>query len=204
MKSPESQFFDENAEHALDRELAGCEFLSPNDKADIMLLSSGVKKAAIISVLGSLKDRNDEARFERDTTRLQRILKNAHLPYDLSSHVDGTFITKSFDVGSNQTTIALLRATKGMKSDERTVAEGQLFDYPETAIRGYVDHKRKDNTTLPEEIRKSDSMAFLNFRLSEDHWADEWKTVEARAEEVKAIAPEVYRTAIEEMRRSRG
>jgi len=107
-------------------------------------------------------------------------------------------------VGSNMTTIAELRAIRdSMHDQKRTIAEGRLFGFPETAIEGYISGKRKDNETLPDDIRRSDAMTFLNFRLSEGHWADEWKTVEARAETVRSLAPEVYDATIKEAKQDR-
>jgi hypothetical protein len=195
----------ERRENKLDHELAACKFLSGNDKADIILLSEEKKKAAIISIIGRLKDKGTtEERFEQSVAHLQRILNDAKLPNDLIKDRDGKFIDASFYVGSNMTTIAELRAIRdSMHDQKRTIAEGRLFGFPETAIEGYISGKRKDNETLPDDIRRSDAMTFLNFRLSEGHWADEWKTVEARAETVRSLAPEVYDATIKEAKQDR-
>jgi hypothetical protein len=208
MKSPERNFI-ENTDQALDRKLADCEFLSGNDKADVLLLSQGIKKAAIISILGFIKDSAGRERVERDAAFLQGILKNAHLPYDTDRTIDGNFITASFFVGRDNIALSEFRAAREMKdgdADERRrkiIDEGRLFGYPETAIEGYLNGHMKNNVTLPEDYRTSDAMAFLNFRLSEDHWSDEWRTVEARAEQVKTMAPAVYETTIKEAQRNR-
>ncbi len=192
--SPEKFSF-EKSENPLDRELAECTFLSANDKADIVLMMEGKKDAAVISTIGSLGDRSAEELFEKNTAHIQRILKSAHLPYDFFREREGRFITASFCVGSNMATMEKLRVVRDMKDIRaKTAAEGRLFGFPETAIEGYLHDKRKDNKTLPEEIRSSEAMPFLNFRLSEDHWQDEWKTVAARAEQVGALAPAIYRS----------
>jgi hypothetical protein len=190
----------ERKESELDHELAVCKFLSGNDKADIILLSEEKKKAAVISIIGHLRDDGTtEELFEQNVAHLQRILNDANLPNDLLRDRDGKFIDASFYVGSNMTTIAQLRALRDSGHDQRrTIAEGRLFGFPETAVEGYINGKRKDNKTLPEDVRMSDARAFLNFRLSEDHWADEWKTVEVRAKTIESLAPEIYEATIKE------
>ena len=69
---------------------------------------------------------------------------------------------------------------------------GLAFGYPETAVQGYVEGRRKDHEELPITVRLSESYQFLGFRLSQDHWEDELHSVLIWLNAIKMVSPIIY------------
>ncbi len=96
------------------------------------------------------------------------------------------------------------------------VRMGKLLGYPDTAIDAFtkyiVESEKlkgvplknvrekfmKEVSELPPRYQYDDSMAFFNFRLSKDHWKDEFVTMKDWANAIESFAPEYYAERVRE------
>jgi hypothetical protein len=87
------------------------------------------------------------------------------------------------------------------EKDDKTL--GELFGYPESAVRAYLETGEKSFTLinveeLPEEVKSQDFMAFAHFgfKLSRENWREEIKTAKKWADVVRETDSEVYKEMV--------
>ena len=193
-----------------------------DDKVELLLTWKGPIPARDISIATESwkEDEPPKHLAPKRVELLEELAKDMKLSYILSPKqiVDGEYFYKTEDgqerLGKQEEVILYLAKKKEnlnllMKAIkiENDQLLGQVYGYPESAIKAY----RKENETgkketievsdLPPEIQKQDSVAFARFKLSKDHWQEELKTGEKWAEVVKETSPKLYDEFIEFMTR---
>ena len=136
-----------------------------------------------------------EQDFKANIDKVERIFKDLSLQYVLEiSREEKDLHIAVFYIGKDSECRDRIKDAFSKKdNDKKDLIIGNELGYPLTAIEGYRNRKIKKFDSLPEEVRNSEYVKFLNFRLSEDHWEEELKIVKDRADALKEISPELYR-----------
>jgi hypothetical protein len=74
--------------------------------------------------------------------------------------------------------------------------KGLSLGFPETAVDAWVSKDLIDQKELPEEMRNSLEYAFVDFRLSRNHWQEEFELVKERAHKIQELAPKIFESVI--------
>ena len=77
-------------------------------------------------------------------------------------------------------------------------AIGMVLGFPETAIEAFIGERRAlSRKKLPDDVRKSESVRFCDFMLSEDNWQEEIKQGQRYADFIKKVSPKIYQEFME-------
>jgi len=70
---------------------------------------------------------------------------------------------------------------------------GLALGYPATAVEAFLEQDVKDTDDLPFNLKSSEAMDFLFFRLSKEHWTEEFETVKRWQEMIRDNFPNFYK-----------
>lgn len=191
-----------------------------DNKVEFLLTWKELKKANAISVAtGSWKEDEPPERLDPKRVELmEELVKDMKLfcivgPKQI---VDGEYFYKTEDGQEKlekQEEVILYLAKKKENLDllmkaiktEDDQLRGQLDGIPDTAIEAYLEKEETGKkeiinvSELPPEIQKQDSVAFVQFKFSKDHWQEELKTGEKWVKTVKETSLKLYDEFIEFM-----
>lgn len=178
------------------KEIENLDFIDNQSKVDIILTYKKVKPSSKVELFFKPGyESYSERDFKANIDKVERIFKDLSLRYVLEiSEEEKDFRVAVFYIGKDIECRDRIKNAFGEKdNDKKDLNAGNELGYPPTAIEGYRSGKIKKFDSLPEEVRNSEYVKFLNFLLSEDHWEDELKAVKERANALKEISPELYR-----------
>lgn len=196
---PESRFNPELIE-----ELEKTSLLIDQEKVILLLTLMGEKPAAhhgLLLKFGAEQESN-EKKFIAEKQFLTEWLQKAGLIFSVKDKtirggVRGDFkpTAKVCNFHISRDKAALERLNHAHSKSELGLALG----YPTTAVEAYLKGqefliKEQD---LPFDIRSSEVMDFLFFRLSKEHWAEELETVKRWAKAIKDNFPDFYQQVID-------
>ncbi|HBM45998.1 MAG: hypothetical protein UT05_C0001G0025 [Parcubacteria group bacterium GW2011_GWF2_38_76] len=190
----------ENKEIILEtlKNLENFDFLPNQNKVDLICVYQKIKPASKIEIFFKPGYQSyTEGDFKHNLSSLKTVLDDLGLPYNV--HVDDfdkEEVAAIFYVGKDQHSLHETMKAFQDSTKDRDKVIGKSLGYPETAIQAYSERKLKKISALPEEIRKSEYIKFLNFQLSEDHWQDEVEDVKKRAKLIKEVDETFYRKII--------
>ena len=180
------------------REITSLDFMGNQDKVDIILTYKQFKPAGKIELFFKPGYKSySEQDFETNIEKVEKIFKDLSLPYELEISKEKDFHIAVFYIGKDsECRDRIKRAFSEKDNDRKDLIVGKELGYPSTAIEGYRNRKIKKFNSLPEEVRNSEYIKFLNFQLSEDHWEEEFETVKERADELQKISPDLYQKIV--------
>lgn len=189
----------ENKKETLEilKNLENFDFLANQHKIDIICVYKGIKPASKIELLYRpgypsyiKKD------FQSNLSLLKDVLKSLNLSSSMDiDDSDNEETVTTFYIGKNQQNLQeVIEAFSNIEEDRDKII-GKALGYPKTAINNYP-NKIKSIDSLPEEVKNSEYIKFLNFRLSEDYWQEEIEEVKKRAATIKEVDENFYNTII--------
>lgn len=182
------------------KEIENLDFIGNQDKVDIILTYKKFKPSSKIELFFKPGYKSySEQDFKANIGKAERIFKNLSLPYDMEISKESDLHVAIFYIGRDNECLDKIKkafAEKGNGNNNKDLIIGKELGYPTTAIEGYRSKKIKKSDSLPEEVRNSGYIKFLNFQLSEDHWEEELKTVKERADALRGISPDLYQKII--------
>lgn len=164
--------------------------------ADILLVWSGFKPAALIELSYFPRIGFSREKFHKKITDLEKIFENSGLCYELRLNYPKSKNehTRYSSVAKDKKTLVKLKKASTIKNTRsRRIKLGTLLGYPRTAVFSFANGTALDYRDLWQEMRKSKELKFLNFRLSKRHWHRELKYLKKRASAIKQISPELYK-----------
>ncbi len=181
------------------KEIEGFDFLDDQSKVDIILTLKKKKPSSKIELFFKPGyESYTKEDFKNNLDKIEGVFKNTSLPYDLEISKENDFHVAVFYVGQdNEHLDKIKKAFSEKENVKRDLVIGENLGYPKTAIEGYISRKFKKNDSLPEKVKNSEYINFLNFKLSEEHWEDELKAVKERSDALKQISPNLYRKIVE-------
>jgi len=188
------------------------------DRVDVLLAAEGLKRATELEIISEQEVGDIHApvlsRGEMDRTakRVSQILRTMGLA-TVNPHVEQTVQSAQeymlYAAGKREDAerLAQLFPIK-TKHDEHSKELGNLYGFPQTAIEAYsiASEPELENRFLVNmlelfsEVENEEFAAFLNFRLSKEHWREELNTVRVWAETVKRRAPQLYTRRVKSYR----
>lgn len=180
------------------KEIEGFDFLDDQSKVDIILTLRKKKPSSKIELFFKPGyESYTKEDFKNNLDKIEGVFKNTSLPYDLEISKENDFHVAVFYVGQDNEHLNKIRKAFSEKDEaKRDLIIGKELGYPASATEGYRSKKIKKNDSLPEEVKNSEHINFLNFRLSEDHWEDELKTIKERADTLREISPSLYQKVV--------
>jgi len=113
------------------------------------------------------------------------LIKNLGLPAEILFDAEGVTIL----VGSNKDNLDKLKDAWNTHDDKEL---GQALGIPSTAIEAFVGEIDKLDP-IPEDIKNSEAMRFSPTQvLSAEHWEEELKIGQERADFLKSVSPTLY------------
>lgn len=177
------------------KEIENLDFMDNQGKVDIILTYKKFKPSSKIELFFKPGyESYSERDFKANTDKIEKIFKDLSLAYILEiSEEEKDSRVAVFYIGKDSECRDRIKDAFGEKNNnKKDLKVGNELGYPPTAIEGYRNRKIKKFNSLPEEVRNSEYVKFLNFLLSEDHWEDELEVVKERANALKEISPELY------------
>lgn len=185
-------------------------------KIEFLLVWKGEKPATEISIATkSWKEGEPPKSLDsKQVEEMEKLIKDMKLFYNTAPKqvVDGEYyyITKDgqeklekkeetiFYLAKKKENLDLfIKALKG--KDDKLF--GQLYGYPESAIKAYIEKGEKmEISKLPSKIQRQPSVAFTRFKLSKNHWQQELKTSQRWAEITEKTSLKLYEKFINYMR----
>lgn len=164
--------------------------LHDTDKVDIILVSLGKKSAAIGEFWYGPKENFSNTQFQDNLNELESIFKELGLNHFLNRARESY---PHFYVAQDK---KYLDAIIDACALEDTKATGRALGYPKTAINAFIGKTYLKEP--PEEIKNDEAIRFLNFRLSSDHWREEYELARERARIIKEFLPEFHKKIVSE------
>lgn len=175
--------------------------ISPQEKAEILLVAQGIKPACIFSLeyLVGAEDYTGYAQeaFEWAHASTAFMLEDFGLPYHEEQTHDEHSRYVGFLIGTDLEHLKKLTDVASVDADSKDKAAiGKALGYPQTAIEAFVKGDSIGISDLPGAVRNSDAVKFLSFGLSRDHWKGELAQVSKQAQVVKKVSPAIYQQVI--------
>ncbi|MEK7173148.1 MAG: hypothetical protein AAB740_04205 [Patescibacteria group bacterium] len=178
-------------------ELEKTPFLIDEDKMILLLTLIGEKPAATFySRLDFGSTVEDEKKFLDESDFLSKWLEKSGLVFSIEEKIikseEGKPISKivTFNIACDKAALDRLdEADKGNNKKEIGLALG----YPATAVEAFSKNDVKDRDDLPFDLNGSEVSDFLFFRLSKEHWAEEFETVKRWQMAIKDNFPDFYK-----------
>lgn len=201
------------------KELEKSNTLADTHKIDLLLAWRKRKPISIIEFMIPSSVGKDKTQRE-ETERRKSEVKNTYAlirsmgltvemqePYILTHDDDEkTYHHFPITVASSKSKAQRFTTLLSKKEDSMAIkAQGIMLGYPATASAAYAAWRENpelenelvlDKQVLPSEIRGQEYMAFLQFRLSRDHWEQELETVKQWADTIRSISPTLYAATI--------
>ncbi|GEM_PF-2771155 len=198
-----------NTREILLAELDNHPLLTDQDRSHILLVLEGLKQACVIELVnpdkaGYVSGHEDEYEqntedFNNTVRELEELFRKLNIPYYmLAEHVEeeeglAACTVNEFFIGKDPGTLEKLKNMEAEPDDEKKQTEfARIMDIPATAIDAWNHGNIKDPKTLPDSIKKSELINFVDFALSADHWQEELEFVKKRADAIKNLAPDLY------------
>lgn len=172
------------------------------NKADILLVWSRFKPAAMIELSYFPKSKISKKEFLNRIDNLKKILDELSLKYKLNLNFPKSrySLTKfSFIARDKKTLSKLIKAQNLKDPKKRRLQVGLLMGYPKTAVKAFANNESIDLNELPEKIIQSKEINLLNFRLSK-HWRSELKYLKKKSQELGRVAPELHKRILNKKR----
>lgn len=185
-------------------ELEKMDYILDEDKAILLLVLAGEKPAGSLSIdFRPGEPGQSEEKFNQERESFERFMEENNIPYfsresDVGVFDEGKEIVlrqSMFTLGGNPASLERAEQADSVK-DPREF--GNTMGYPETAVEAYAKEYTTGEVQLlkrdeyPVEVALSDESNFLFFRLSKDHWREEFETAKRWAQTVKEASPEIY------------
>ncbi len=137
--------------------------------------------------------------------RIQKELHGTHFDKE-GKGTPATFYKDNYSISKNKEDLEYFVNHFGKKeSTEVTKKLGKILGYPESAIEARNSPDRGPTILDPKseqpELYSHEEMAFSKFRLSKQNWAEEFKTIQKWAQEIKRLDPKLYEDTIQNYRR---
>ncbi len=161
---------------------------------------------------------NDPERLEK-ITETEKLLTDLGLfSYRIQKELHGTrfdkegnrtpmiFYEDNYRISKNKEYLQYFVDHFGKKENhEITKKIGNILGYPESAIEAWNSPDRSltilDPKSEQHELYSNSEMAFSKFRLSKQNWAEEFKTIQKWAQEIKRLDPNLYEDTIQNYKR---
>ncbi|MCC2630984.1 MAG: hypothetical protein K0S38_793 [Candidatus Paceibacter sp.] len=182
-------------------DLERIKYLSPRFKGYIILVYAGIKPATIFQM--NNRSGKKESNFEQEIEKLQSVLDTFRLSYAVQSSDRERKIVSFFVAKDKETRDEFLAAYDGkLRSPERDERLGTVLGFPPTAVEAFSHNEENiiREKDLPQDVRDSEEFVFKHFVLSKNNWQEEFEVVKKMAATVKAYAPNLYNTIINESR----
>ncbi len=150
--------------------------LGPSQKADLILVLLGVKKATDIPVYKW----NDSLEKVRETIVNETKLKLAQLQRESRNRN----LVAWYGVARDQNTADQLARLDSSKDHEEF---GKMMSFPQTAIDAFIKSNKLKNEDYPDM-----SGIVVHFALSKDNWQEEVNLLKYWSELIKKYAPDLY------------
>lgn len=161
--------------------------LSFLDRANLALVALHEKPACILEFQFPAHEEAGRDETQHDISLIEEMLDTLSIPYEKRETSDDEYISIEICAGNDPQHMQTL-----LQAGSEPLLLGKALGYPDTAVTAFAAGEWVNQDTLPDEIKNDDAMAFLNFRLSRDHWQDEFLEVKRRAELMRTTFPELY------------
>ena len=189
----------ENKEQDLMRRLESFYFLPSNSIVDIICVYKKVKPATIIDIFHD--SAYPEEYFHENVASVEEILRSLSLPYFIEIvSLDEEYEEASIAIAQNKESLEKVKVANASEEKDRDNLLGEAMGYPQTAIAAYIKGNTMELSELPEEIKNSDYIKFLEFKLSKDHWQEEIEGVKKRADTIRQTDPNFYNKIIKKQK----
>jgi hypothetical protein len=178
--------------------------LTNQDKMNILLVFKGLKPATILEFVAPAHDEHANIEIAEYVQGLCELLQSQNFLVhkdceDENANSGEEGFARDFNhysVYTAKTPENLSMLVESDTEEDRKTKDykrGKVLGYPDTAIHAWIDGNiLKDVQELPEDVRDSGVLKFVNFRLSRDHWRDELEQVSNEALTVKEMSPALY------------
>lgn len=174
-----------------------------HDKAAILLVHGDLKPSCLVTLSGEVYVQSEPPMHvdQESLQTLETILKELGLFYstkirlydnegedeNLSQEVARLFIAKAQDTAD---TLRFYFEDLNTYDAEA----GLLLGYPETAVHAFVNGGLLPMDDTPESTQEvsAQNMQLLGYRLSEHHWNEEVKPLQAQGEYLQKVSPIIY------------
>jgi hypothetical protein len=169
-------------------------FHDSSEALDLVLVSEGVKPAASATLW---KNGTPEDQFQAQIDEVVPIMMARGLPCNLErgsmAGRNGTPVEyASFEIGRNDEELQKLSEASEIKDlDERRLALGVAYGYPETAL-DVKPEERMQWYDFPDDMVFRKDLHLQHFMMSRDHWREEIQTVKEWARVAKEACPNLY------------
>lgn len=167
------------------------------DKYHLLELAQGSRSVCEISLYSPIHDQATIDEIEMAIKQIQDFATNNNLLYSApETECDESDYYRTITVGYNHQLIAALNENTS-DSEEYDTTRGTLFQIPQTAFAAW-ERRNKDpqaiisTEELPQTVRESGVLRFLDFHLSRDHWEKEIQVAYDRMESTKQQDPRLY------------
>jgi hypothetical protein len=209
---PKDEFFEPSKEFI---EAVEKSKLDANDKANLLLVKAGLKPAAEIELMISLKTDDDTQTYltEDEVQKSIALIENSGLSHKIGERkfVKGSYTireepgkpeTKKPTVGESIPTFVAgsqekLDALSEIWDTEDEEAIGKALGIPKSAVEAFTGKREAINLyELPDDIQNKEAAVFLTPTLSKENWREEMKEGTKRAAFIKRICPSIYKELI--------
>ena len=157
-----------------------------DDKVDLLLTVIGEKPACFLEFGRPTRDDKTTQEVEDVKDSIQIFCEQNALVCDEIRHESDNWTDVVLCIGKDKEIVLDLEHSD---IQER----GRVLGFPDSAVSVFKkDELLMSEEELPREVKESDYIKFLNFRLSRDHWQEELESVRHRAEMVRTHFPGLY------------
>lgn len=177
------------------RRLREADFIVPQQKVGVFLLTERLKPATSVLVL--FQPGNPRYTGEAYTADLQKmalLLDDLGLPYRVDQSEDEYAQVAEFSIGRDEAGLEALLATDEIaEREERERLRGAAYGNPVTAVEGMIAGQVLLSAEHPPELSRDPSVKFAQFSFSRDYWREELEVVRVQAEVIRQKDPELYK-----------
>lgn len=159
----------------------------------IVLVKAGLQRVSSLSIYPEyIDDGSDELKGEVNDQQVSETVKELEFLGFASTHYSTEDTSVTIDFANNEVDLTEYEELLSQNLlDSQT--QGAIFGIPQTAIDAFPDDiiSLKE---IPSEILNDPLGKLLPFRLSKEHWAEEWETFKKLARRAASSHPELLKT----------
>jgi len=197
--SPEERVERSEEQREFAERLENIDFIFPSELLNLALTSERVKPASEAALWKDAAESNEA--FQEKVDVVTKILEDRGLSFDPNRGTiegrDGTPIEfVEFAIGRSKDELQkAIDARKINNYDERQIAYGNAYGYPETAVQAKPD-EIINWYELPDDIMFNEEIDSSPFTMSKENWNEEIEVARDWGETAKEATPALYERAI--------